>query len=343
MRVAVVGSGAAGLCAIRHLQTTCTVVAFEQTKTVGGTWAYTDETDGAKQSPVHSSMYKSLRTNLPKEIMAFRDFPFSSDLPSYIHHTAVHEYLQVYAREFGLTKCIRFGEKVVEVYPENPGCRTTSWKVNTVDLHTNESNCESFDHVVVCNGHYSAPAIPDLNNADKFRGSILHSHNYRDPSFYEDKVVCVIGAAASGTDISREIASTAKLVYLCHRKASEDETLHPATGGTIQVRPPVVGYSEEGDVILCDNRRITAVDAMVFCTGYHYVFPFLRHDTGINIHERVVRPLYRHLFHIDTPTLSFIGLPWRVVPFPLFDYQAEAVAQYCRGNLALPPKEEMLR
>ena len=38
--------------------------------------------------PIHSSMYKSLKTNLPKEVMAFPDFPFPSDeTESFLHHT----------------------------------------------------------------------------------------------------------------------------------------------------------------------------------------------------------------------------------------------------------------
>ena len=46
---------------------------------------------------VHSSLYKSLRTNLPREIMSFSDFPFipeamhgrSKDPRRYPHHTEV--------------------------------------------------------------------------------------------------------------------------------------------------------------------------------------------------------------------------------------------------------------
>ena len=72
-RVCVIGAGAAGLCAARHLlhHTSFQPVVFEQTDVVGGTWVYTDEV-GTDQhgNPVHSSMYKSLRTNLPRETMA---------------------------------------------------------------------------------------------------------------------------------------------------------------------------------------------------------------------------------------------------------------------------------
>ena len=31
-----------------------------------------------------------------------------------------------------------------------------------------------------------------------------------------------------------------------------------------------------------------------------------------------VSPLYKAVFHIDKPTLSFIGLPWKSVRFPQF-------------------------
>lgn len=64
-RVAVIGAGAAGLSAARHLVAdpdhfTCTV--FEQTGNVGGTWVYTDRVGKDEFGlPVHSSMYKSLR------------------------------------------------------------------------------------------------------------------------------------------------------------------------------------------------------------------------------------------------------------------------------------------
>lgn len=64
-RVAVIGAGAAGLCALRHYSSRpddFSVVAFEQTDSAGGTWVYTDEIGTDRFGlPVHSSMYKSLR------------------------------------------------------------------------------------------------------------------------------------------------------------------------------------------------------------------------------------------------------------------------------------------
>lgn len=85
LRVAVVGAGAAGLVAVREL-VKCghTAVAYEQAPTLGGVWLYTDATEhddalGTHSNAgqrVHSSLYQSLRVNLPREVMSFLDLPF---------------------------------------------------------------------------------------------------------------------------------------------------------------------------------------------------------------------------------------------------------------------------
>ena len=58
-KVCVIGAGAAGLCAARHLLAatpSVTPVVFEQSGVLGGTWVYTDEVgrDGRHGLPIHS-------------------------------------------------------------------------------------------------------------------------------------------------------------------------------------------------------------------------------------------------------------------------------------------------
>ena len=64
LRVAVIGAGAAGLCALRHLTarpSVFTALGFEQTSDVGGTWVYTEDTGLDRNGlPIHSSMYKNM-------------------------------------------------------------------------------------------------------------------------------------------------------------------------------------------------------------------------------------------------------------------------------------------
>ena len=68
---------------------------------------------------------------------------------------------------------------------------------------------------MVCNGHYSAPRRPALPGAELFPGRVLHSHSYRTNAPYAGLTVVVIGASASGEDISREIALVADKVLAC--------------------------------------------------------------------------------------------------------------------------------
>ena len=101
MHVAVIGAGAAGLVCARELtRKGHHVHVYEGGRDVGGLWDYTSDVEddllGKKPSRrIHASIYKSLRTNLPGELMAFRDYPFTSkgggrdDWPRYPHHTQV--------------------------------------------------------------------------------------------------------------------------------------------------------------------------------------------------------------------------------------------------------------
>jgi len=52
--------------------------------------------------------------------------------------------------------------------------------------------------------------------------------------------------------------------------------------------------------------------------------------------------LYLHLIHAAFPTMSFIGVPMKVAPFPLFDLQARFVAASLAGRLWLPSHQQML-
>jgi len=48
--------------------------------------------------------------------------------------------------------------------------------------------------------------------AEEFPGTVMHTHSYREPSPFAGQRVVVVGASASGVDISREIATVAKKV-----------------------------------------------------------------------------------------------------------------------------------
>lgn len=342
VRVCVIGAGAAGLCAARHLQQPGSgfkATVYEQSKGVGGTWVYSDKV-GLDEfgNPVHSSMYRGLKTNLPKEVMAFPDFAFPATRHSFLHHSEVQQYLENYRDHFGLTiqhfMSVRHVEPVLEKEGQRPN---TTWKVTVQNVQSGQESEEQFDAVIVCNGHYSVPNLPPLKGLDKFKGQQMHSHDYRKPEAFEGRTVVILGAAASGTDIGLEVATCAKKVYLSHNNPRLPSVL-PTNMSQVS---GVVSCSGPKEFELSDGSRLEA-DVILFCTGYHYTFPFLDDaKVGLTIENRIVAPLYKHMIHTGYPSLCFIGIPIQICPFPQFDLQVQLFLKTLSGQLKLPSKEEM--
>ena len=94
------------------------------------------------------------RTNLPKQVMQFPDFPFPESIRTFSGHEDVFNYLRDYCDHFDLRQFIKFKTKVKHVAPvlnEKGHSNKMLWKVTTV----NEDNIETtvdFNAVVVCNG-----------------------------------------------------------------------------------------------------------------------------------------------------------------------------------------------
>ncbi|KAL0113885.1 hypothetical protein PUN28_011312 [Cardiocondyla obscurior] len=213
-KIAIVGGGVAGLVTARHMVAKLdiySITLFEQTDQIGGTWIYTDKTDFDKHGLlIHSSMYKNLRTNIPKEIMALPDFPFQNvDGPSFTHHSMIREYLMAYAKHFNLHPYIKLNTLVKRVEPETTRNGRTLWTVTYKSLETKEEITKTFDAVVLCNGHYSVGRVPHIPGIESFHGRRIHSHQYRMPEIYAGKRVCILGASWSGIDIALEVSQYA--------------------------------------------------------------------------------------------------------------------------------------
>lgn len=77
--------------------------------------------------------------------------------------------------------------------------------------------------------------------------------------------------------------------------------------------------------------------------GYEYAFDFLAAPVLQPAAEKTVSPLYEQLWHATDPSLAFVGLPWRVVPFPLFEAQADALTAVFCGKAHLPSRPQRER
>ncbi|KAL1131045.1 hypothetical protein AAG570_012282 [Ranatra chinensis] len=313
MHVAVIGCGAAGLVSAKHLSNaegfTCDV--FEKSDRVGGIWVYSEIESDSRQLPTHSSMYKNLRTNLPKEVMEFSGLHYKRKDISYLPAQDVIDYLNEYANLFDLKKHVKFENLVTSVKPVGK-----KWELVAKDLNKDEDYTYIYDAVFVCNGHYSVPIYPTIKNQEKFEGLQLHSHEYRIPERFKNMRVLIIGIGPSGQDISFDLAQHAQIIYLSNHSPEYLSSRYPEN----VVFKPDVSHFEKNTVCYKDGSS-NEIDAILYCTGYAYKFPFLDESCGIEINENYVSPLYKQLICIPNTTLAFIGLPFRTFIFPLLETQ----------------------
>ncbi len=350
MRVAVIGAGAAGLVTARELlREGLDPVLFEQQMQPGGTWIYDPRVDSdplgraPDRTRVHGSLYASLRTNLPRDLMAFGDFPFEDrgDPRRFPGHAEVLRYLEAFVEAFDLTPRIRHGATVTRVHPlehDQPwhagDARPPSgWSVEWTDARGSQQ--ARFDAIAVCNGHYREPRVPALPGLDAFEGTRLHSHSYRQPQAFAGRTVALLGAKSSGIDLSHELATVARRVILCARDLQRTDAA--GARGNLDLRPSIVGLERDA-IRLSDGTREDGVDALVLCTGYRYAFEFLDPAAGLldGLPDRVF-PLHLDLIAARAASLAFVGLPFSVVPFPLFEHQARLWARGLSGRVAIPP------
>ncbi|CAO3582273.1 unnamed protein product [Absidia cylindrospora] len=384
-RVAVIGAGPGGLAAAKQLQEEGVfdkISVFERNDQIGGTWIYSSEQNTNPPIPsvnalqvdpplslqhsqsdnsipafnkLRSAIYDGLRTNLPTSVMCYRDFDFASNVPFFPSHANVLAYLQQFTQHFDLDPLIHLGTKVVNAEYSNG--TNKEW---TLTLQTKDKVYkETFDAVVVANGHYSVPYIPALDGIEALQNNDvdwIHSREYRVPGGYKDQTVIVIGSGSSGLDIVREVSKVAKKVYHCVRSDNKQSRQAHALDASNVERVGVVNRILEDGTFVCGggaggDEQSTAtitlgdVDRVIFATGYLYSFPFFPFEQdNLIVDGQSVNSLHEFLFYIKNPTLAFIGLPIRIVPLPLSQSQATVIARIWnphRAAVTLPSQASM--
>ena len=112
------------------------------------------------------------------------------------------------------------------------------------------------------------------------------------------------------------------------------------THGAVLVKPNIRRL--DGDMVEFEDGTRVHADVVVYCTGYKITFPFFDEEFLSAKDNRI--ELYRRVFHPDIPNLFFIGLlqPLGAV-MPLAEAQGRWVAEYLKGEYALPAEAEMRR
>lgn len=174
--VCVIGCGCAGLISIKELRDAGhKVTCFSRESAPGGTWAF--------RTSKCTAIYKNLRTNLPRDMMAFECFKFrpksnpsasgsfSGDARRFPSHFEVFAYLNAFKEEFKLEPHIKHSQQVTNCVKQDD-----KWIVTSVHTDTGKEEKYKFDAVVSANGHFSKPWRPaTFKGEDTFPGKIVHS------------------------------------------------------------------------------------------------------------------------------------------------------------------------
>lgn len=205
MRVCVIGAGPSGITAAKNLIDAGfrELVIFDRGSEVGGNWVF-DATSG------HSSVFETTHIISSKQYSQYDDYPMPADYPDYPGHAQLAAYFQGYARHFGLYPFIRFGTMVERCERRDDG----TWDVTT--SREGARTTETFDQLVVANGHHWKPRMPSYPGT--FSGRLLHSHDFKRAAEFAGQRVLVIGGGNSACDVAVETSRVSARTDLSWRR-----------------------------------------------------------------------------------------------------------------------------
>ncbi|VDO24413.1 unnamed protein product [Brugia timori] len=216
-RICVVGAGASGLTATKTcLENGLQVVCFEKSCDIGGLWRYKSQ-----PCPGEGTVMKNTTINTSKEMTAFSDFVPPPEMPNFMSHVQMLAYFRSYANHFHLLQHIRLSHEVTRIERDEKYEETGRWNVTYRIINDNTTQTEKFEGILLCCGHHTIPYWPKpFPGQDKFRGEIIHSHDYREPFSYIDKTVVLIGIGNSSGDIAVDLSRISKEVYISTRNGT---------------------------------------------------------------------------------------------------------------------------
>ncbi|KAF2488672.1 FAD/NAD(P)-binding domain-containing protein [Lophium mytilinum] len=274
-KVAVIGGGPQGLCALKNLlEIGFDAILLEQRDRIGGLWAYSDD-------PNTVTVLESTLANVSKYKNCYSDFPIGKDEPVYYTQAQFLDYLERYADSFNLRPQTQLNTTVLSISKSNPH----GWTIKT--QNSSQETFSHFDKVVLATGAYHTPSIPTLPNAPLFTGQILHSSAFKHPASFINKRVLVVGFSNTAADICAElVAHHAASVLVSHRRG-------------IHVLPRIVNNKP---VDLFASRRVASIGAAIAA---------LAPVKSLGLVEKAVADLSEKCWELD-PAWGFRPAPPRI-------------------------------
>lgn len=174
----IVGAGPAGLAVGACLKRAgVPFLILEQSDQIGDAW---------------HRHYDRLHLHTAKAYSALPFVPFPKEYPRYPSREQVIAYLETYARQFQLEPRLRQRFTAARFVDG-------AWHVETQDTHYAASN------LVIATGYNRVPYLPHWQGEESFRGTVLHSSQYRNGREFQGQRVLVVGFGNSGGEIAIDL------------------------------------------------------------------------------------------------------------------------------------------
>ena len=131
----------------------------------------------------------------------------------------VHAYLRACTESWGLRPHIVFDRKVLGIMPRSSGA--PGWRIRSQTTRDGREHEDEFDFVVVCNGVFSTPSIPELPGRARFEeagGFVVHSSATGSSPGFAGRDVAVVGFGKSALDLAEAALPVARsCTVICNR------------------------------------------------------------------------------------------------------------------------------
>ena len=203
--VGIIGAGFSGIATANTFkQYGFDVTVYEKESEVGGVWA-------------SSRCYPGLTTQNPKETYFLSDLKMPKSYPQWPEGKQVQSYISSYVDKQNLNENITFNAKVDKTYQD----KEKKWVIEWLEINTGIKKKSTYDYLIVCNGIFSEPFIPDYKGSKEFikqGGKILHTCQFNEKEDARGKNVIVVGFGKSSCDVSNAITDIAKSTTVVARQ-----------------------------------------------------------------------------------------------------------------------------
>ncbi|EAR99628.1 flavin-binding monooxygenase-like protein (macronuclear) [Tetrahymena thermophila SB210] len=384
--VLIIGAGPCGILSTKYISQNNNVLCVDGKNDIGGLWKFEEinennhpnlQADAFYNSygVLQSSLYEDLQSNDCKSMMCFKGLPPNREYLEFMYSDQFYSYLQQYSQKFNLKNYMTFNTFVQSVRLSKNLTQeeksqlsfnlTKRFLIKLVDSADYNSNIRfvQADQVIVCNGHYSVPNYPNIENQQIFNGDLIHMHYFRKSKVekYANRHLVIYGAGPSSLDV---------VLILLKRQAQFKPSRITVIGqkNQIQAQQKSSCYTEEmqtqrlvyktgfiqkfnspSSILLDSGEIIENVDNILYATGYQYSFPFLECNSQIdniiefyNERKNSFGPLYKRMFAVREPNLIFIGCVSTVFQLQsCLERQAIVAQRYIDNHIQLPSFEQM--